>query len=232
VGAITAPGDYQLDNRKLVEALAICLERAGGRVFEQTPVESIVVESDRVRGVVAGGDTLPAGIVVLAAGAWSGQIGGVPELLLPPVRPVRGQIVHLAMDPEAPLTRHVIRGRRAYCVPRPDGKLLVGATSEERGFDESLTAGGVYDLLRGVYDLMPGAYEVRLAEMCVGLRPGSRDNIPILGSSPIEGLHYATGHYRSGILLTPITAWAISESIESGSVPDAIKPFSIRRFLE
>jgi glycine oxidase len=232
VGSITAPGDYQLDNRKLTEALALCFERAGGRVFEETPVEAIRLDGERVRGVVAAGDTLSSELVVLAAGAWSAQLRGLPEPLLPPVRPVRGQIVHLAMDPTMPLTRHVIRGRRAYCVPRPDGRLLVGATSEERGFDESLTAGGVYELLRGVYELLPGAYEVRLADLCVGLRPGSRDNLPILGPSPIVGLHYATGHYRSGILLTPITAWAISEAIETGTVPEALKPFSIRRFLE
>ena len=119
-----------------------------------------------------------------------------------------------------------------YLVPRSDGRLIVGATSEEMGFDTRLTAGGVFELLRGAWEAVPGVYELPILETWAGLRPGSRDNAPILGKTPIENLIYATGHYRNGILLTPITAYEIAKLILTGETPKTIAPFQLDRFLK
>ena len=129
-----------------------------------------------------------------------------------------------------PLIRHNVRGVDAYMVMRPDGRLVVGATVEEMGFDLKVTAGAAYDLLRAAHELLPAVSELELAETVVGLRPGSPDNAPMLGESSIEGLIIATGHYRNGILLTPITAESIAELLATGRVPPLIGAFSPSRF--
>ena len=167
----------------------------------------------------------------------SAQIEGLPETLRPPVRPVKGQM--LAFQMEAGITvKNVIRTVRArypmsvYLVPRTDGRLIVGATSEEMGFDTRLTGGGVFELLRGAWEAVPSIYELPLLETWTGLRPGSRDNAPILGETPIENLIYATGHYRNGILLTPITAYEIAKLVLTGETSESIVPFRLDRFLK
>ena len=147
-----------------------------------------------------------ADVVVLAAGAWSGEIAGLPQAAKPPVRPVKGQMLALRMDPAAPLLRHVVWAPRAYLVPREDGRLIVGATTEERGFDHDLTAGGIWRCSKARGARCPSIEELPIDEMWVGFRPGSRDDAPLLGPGAIEGLVYATGHHRNGILLTPVTA--------------------------
>jgi glycine oxidase len=230
VGGVRAPQDHRIDNRLLVDALHLAAARRGVRIHAHTEVTEIRFDGGRVCGVSAGSDHFEAGRVIVAAGAWSRQIGGIPEALLPPVRPVRGQMIALLMDQDAPLIRRTIRGRRAYCVPRRDGRLLVGATSEERGFDRQLTAGGIYELLRGVYELLPGSYELPMIDSWAGFRPGSSDNRPILGPTSVEGLLYATGHHRGGILLTPVTAWAMARTVLDGAAPEAIRPFALERF--
>jgi len=168
--------------------------------------------------------------VVLAAGAWSRQIGGIPAAYLPPVRPIKGQMLALSMDPAAPLLRHVIWLPRGYLVPRLDGRLIVGATVEERGFDDRLTAGGLFALIEGAWRAVPSIEELPIAETWVGFRPGSRDDAPMLGPSGIDGLVIATGHHRNGILLTPVTAAVVSAYITSGRLPDSARPFSPQRF--
>ena len=232
VGAVHAPQDHQIDNRKLVEALHRALTLEGCRILEQTSAVKVVSDGGRVRGVRTPGKLIQAEWVVVSGGAWSSQLGGLPTGSMPTIRPVKGQILALQMDKHDPLTRHTIRGRRAYCVPRRDGRLIVGATSEDRGYDRSLTAGGVYELLRGVYELLPGAYEVELLDMWSGFRPCSVDNLPGIGPTAVDGLIYATGHYRSGILLTPVTAWAIAQTVLQGEFPESIAPFSCERFVE
>jgi glycine oxidase len=232
VGGIRAAQDHQIDNRKLVEALHRAATRCGVTIREHTPALRVVIDGGRVRGVRTRRGLLQAKWVVLAAGAWSAQLGGLPASAVPPVRPVKGELIVGQMDPTQPLTRHTIRGRRAYLVPRRDGRLLVGASSEERGFDREPTIGATYELLRGVYGLLPGSYELPMKEMVVGFRPASADNLPVLGPGPAEGLIYATGHYRHGILLTPVTAWAISRTILDGALPEAIEPFRAERFWE
>jgi glycine oxidase len=146
------------------------------------------------------------------------------------VRPIKGQMLAVRMDPAAPLLRHVVWAPNAYLVPRRDGRLIVGATVEERGFDDKLTAGGVMALLDGAWRALPAIEELPIDEMWVGFRPGSRDDAPILGTCEVDGLVLATGHYRNGILLTPITADAVSALVLTGRTPEAICAFGIGRF--
>jgi len=234
---IHSPGDHQVDNRKLVTALQRAFEAAGGTVHAHTEIRAVDIVQEKVRGVVAAadGDTdihHAADVVVLAAGAWSRDIEGLPADLRPPVRPVKGQMLSLRMDAEAPLLRHVVWAPGVYLVPRNDGTLIIGATVEEKGFDSDLTAGGVLDLLRDTWEALPGITELSVDEMWVGHRPTSRDDAPILGPTTVDGLIMATGHHRNGILLTPITADAVSRYILEGIVDPAIEPFTLDRFAK
>jgi glycine oxidase len=229
-GAIWSPQDHQVDNRALVAALRIAALAAGVTLREHTAVEQIASAHGRVTGVSVGGSVIPADVVVMAAGAWSRGIGGLPLEARPPVRPVKGQMLALRMDPKAPLLSHVVWAPGAYLVPRKDGRLLVGATVEEKGFDPTLTAGGQLALLEAAWRAVPAIEELAIDEMWVGFRPGSRDDGPIIGPSPLPGLVYATGHYRNGILLTPITAGAVADLILDGAVDPLVQPFGIERF--
>jgi glycine oxidase len=230
-GAVLSPEDHQVDNRKLVAALRIAAERADVTVREHCAVERIVVAGGRATGVaLADGTQVAADTVALAAGAWSRRIEGLPADARPPVRPVKGQMLALRMDPAAPLLNHVLWAPGAYLAPRHDGRLIVGATVEEKGFDATLTAGGVLALLEATWRALPAVEELPIDEMWVGHRPGSRDDAPILGPGPVEGLVYATGHYRNGILLTPVTADAVARLVLDGQVEPVIAPFGIERF--
>jgi glycine oxidase len=229
-GGILAAGDHQVDNRALVEALLVACERAGARLVSGRVAE-LAAEGDRVTGVVLGdGERLAAAMVVLAAGSWSGGLGGVAAEALPPVRPVKGQLLYLRGPASEPLCSRNVRGLEVYVVPRGDGRVVVGATVEEQGFDTRVTAGAVHDLLRAALELLPDAAELELLETVCGLRPGSPDNAPMIGPAGPEGLVVATGHYRNGILLTPVTADAVAELLATGRVPEAIAPFALGRF--
>ncbi len=229
-GGVLAAGDHQVDNRALVQALLVACERAGVRLVTGR-VATLAIEGDRVTGVVlAGGEALPAGTVVVAAGCWSGGLGGLAAEALPPVRPVKGQLLYLRGPADQPLCSRNVRGLEVYVVPRGDGRVVVGATVEEQGFDTRVTAGAVGDLLRAAMELLPDVAELELVETVVGLRPGSPDNAPMLGPAGPECLVVATGHYRNGILLTPVTADAIAELLASGQVPELIAPFGPGRF--
>jgi len=228
--AVHSPADHQVDNRWLVPALAEALRRAGGAVHDHAAVEAVATDRGRATGVVVAGTARPADVVVLAAGAWSGGIAGIPREALPPVRPVKGQMLALQMDPAAPLLRHVLWAGKAYLVPRLDGRLIIGATVEERGFDTTVTAGGMLSLLDAAWRVLPGIEELPIVESWAGLRPGSRDDAPILGPSAIEGLVFATGHHRNGILLLPATVEAVAGTILEGRLTVAAEPFRIDRF--
>src|SRR5580704_17555028 len=231
-GAVFSPQDHQVDNRKLVQALHIAAKAAGVVVHEHRPVKEIVVRGGRACGVLfEDGTTEPADIVVLAAGAWSRSIAGLPPDRRPPVRPVKGQMLALRMDPKAPLLNHVLWAPGAYLVPRRDGRLIVGGTVEEKGFDETITAGGVMALLDAAWRAVPAIEELPIDQIWVGHRPGSRDDAPILGRAPLENLFYATGHHRNGILLAPVTADAMAKLILDDVVEPAIRPFGLERFL-
>jgi glycine oxidase len=234
-GALYCAEDHQVDNRRLVEALRQLFLEAGGRLHEGRAVEAVEIERGRVVGLRLAGEDgdaefLPAERVLLAAGAWSRQIEGLPEAMRPPVRPVKGQLLALRMDAAAPLLRHVVWAPKVYLVPRKDGRLVLGATVEERGFDDRLTAGGLLALLEPAWRALPGIEELAVEESWVGFRPGSRDDAPILGPSGIEGLSFATGHHRNGILLAPLTIDAMSRYLATGELDPAIQPFGIERF--
>jgi len=231
-GAVFAPEDHQVDNRKLAAALRVAAEAAGAEINEHRPVSAISSHGGRVDGIVlADRSEIAADVVVLAAGAWSRTIAGLPPELRPPVRPIKGQMLALQMDAAAPLVSHVVWAPGAYLVPRRDGRLLVGATVEEKGYDATLTAGGVLTLLEAAWRAVPAVEELPIEEMWVGHRPGSRDDAPILGAGPLQGLVYATGHHRNGILLTPITADTIARLVLEDAIDPAIRPFGIDRFL-
>jgi glycine oxidase len=230
-GAVFSPEDHQVDNRKVVAALRAAAMAAGVAIREHVAVESVLVSHGRAAGVhLADGSDVDAATVVIAAGAWSRAIGGIPAPLLPPVRPVKGQTLALRMDPAAPLLSHVVWGSNVYMVPRRDGRLILGATVEEKGFDTALTAGGVLSLLEAAWRIVPAIEELPIDEMWVGHRPGSRDDAPILGPGPLDGLVYATGHHRNGILLAPVTAEHIARLVLDGVVEEAIRPFGMERF--
>ena len=230
-GGLLVEGDHQVDNRALVEALLAACAAAGVDV-RRTRVAALSVSRDRVEGVrLEDGTVITAETVVIAAGAASAEIEGLPADLVP-VRPVKGQLLHLrGLLAGEPLARHVVRGLDVYVVPRSDGRVVVGATVEEMGHDLRVTGGGVFELLRDAYELLPGIAELELVETTAGLRPGTPDNAPLLGRTDLPGLVLATGHSRNGILLTPATADAIADVI-LGKEPPAISPFDPRRFVK
>jgi glycine oxidase len=229
-GAVLSPKDHQVENRLLGSALARAARRVGVVLYEHCPVREVELSGGRARGVVSDRGSDPADIVVLAAGAWSREIAGIPASYLPPVRPIKGQMLALSMDPAAPLVRHVIWLPRGYLVPRLDGRLIVGATVEERGFDDRVTAGGLLALIEGAWRAVPAIEELPVAETWVGFRPGSRDDAPMLGPSGIDQFVVATGHHRNGILLTPITAKVIRGYVLTGRLPEVAAPFAPDRF--
>jgi glycine oxidase len=230
-GAVWSPQDHQVDNRKLAAALRVAAEAAGATVHEHTPVKEISFAGGRADGVVLDdGTKVAADVVVLAAGAWSRTVAGLAPEQRPPVRPIKGQMMSLKMDPAAPLITHVVWAPGIYMVPRRDGRLILGATVEEKAFDTSLTAGGVLTLLEAAWRTVPAIEELPIDEMWVGHRPGSRDDAPILGPGPVHGLIYATGHHRNGILLAPVTADTIATLVLDGAVDPAIRPFGVERF--
>ncbi|MFF0104422.1 glycine oxidase ThiO [Streptomyces hirsutus] len=234
-GGLRVDGDHQIDPRRLAAALVTACERAGV-VLRRAWAERLTVAGERATGVVtADGTALGAGQVVLAGGSLSGRLAGIPAEVLPPVRPVKGQVVRLAMpDRFGPFlsrtVRAVVRGSHVYLVPRENGELVIGATSEEQGWDTTVTAGGVYELLRDAHELVPGITELPLTETRAGLRPGSPDNAPLLGPSALAGLVLATGHHRNGVLLTPVTGDVLAEVLTTGELPAEARPFTPRRF--
>lgn len=227
-GGILVAGDHQVDNRALLESLRTAAERAGVTIVADS-VKGIELAGERVGGIVTASDGLvPCATVVLAAGSWSSSIAGLPPAVASSVRPVKGQLLHLKGP--GPLARRNVRGVDAYLVSRPDGRLVVGATVEERGWDTSVTAGAVFELLRAAYALLPGTAELELVETIAGLRPGTPDNAPLIGPAGVDGLLVASGHYRNGVLLTPVTADAIATVVTGEDMPSWAEPFLPTRF--
>lgn len=225
-----SPEDHQVDNRCLVEALHAACLKAGVVVHEHAPVEAVHHANGAVTGLTVKGARVDADEVILCAGAWTATIPGIPEQLLPPVFPMKGQVTCLQMDPRQPLLRHVVWTPQVYLVPRAEGYLIIGATLEDKGFDENLTAGGILHLLRETWEALPGIDELPLLESCTSFRPTSRDDAPILGASGIKGLTYATGQHRHGILMTPLIAQAVADYMRTGALPSVATPFTMQRF--
>ncbi|MGW2398771.1 glycine oxidase ThiO [Kitasatospora sp. NPDC001664] len=234
-GGLHVTGDHQVDGRRLAAALVLACERSNVTLTRSAAVELVVADGRATGARLSSGEEVAAAQVVLAAGPQSHRLPGLPDGVLPPVRPVKGQVLRLRVPSAyAPFlsrnVRAVVRGQHIYLVPRADGELVIGATSEEQGYDTTVTAGGVYELLRDAHELVPGLTELPLVETGAGLRPGSPDNAPLLGPTALPGLVAATGHYRNGVLLTPVTADLTADYLATGAVPALAAPFSPSRF--
>ncbi len=215
-GGVLAAGEAAIDPRALTRALVAACAEEGVEMHAESEVVDGIYEGERLIGVqVAVGEEILADTVVLSGGAWSGAMSWLPEGARPAVRPVKGQVVELRTRDDAPPTRRILASERVYLVPRADGRLIVGATVEEMGFDTAVTAGGIHDLLREAYRLLPDVAEMELVDAIAGLRPGTPDNLPLVGPGPIEGLVLATGHYRNGILLAPLAAETVVDLLAS-----------------
>jgi len=223
-GALHLPDDHQVDNVALVAAAAAALAKNPRVVVRTgTAVERVVVEGGRAVGVVAGGERIPAAAVVLAAGAWTGALAGVPARV--PVRPVKGQMV--ALRPGAPLFRRTVGGRGVYCVPRDDGRVLVGATVEDAGYDKSVDPAAVAELVACAAGVVPALARAPVESSWAGLRPGTADDLPVMGPDPeVAGLVWATGHYRNGILLAPLTAECVTALVRGEAAPVDLAHFA------
>jgi glycine oxidase len=231
VGGIRSSLDHQVSPRSLASALIEAFGRAGGALRTGSPVAALSVDGGRVTGArLESGESYSAAHVVVAAGWRSGELGGLPQDARIPVRPVKGQIVRLRGDPRSPIAGRVVRTPEVYVVPREDGTVIVGATIEERGADTAVTAGGVLELLRSAHAVLPGIAELELVEATAGLRPAAPDNAPIVGAGALDGLIWATAHWRNGILLAPITADAVTEALAGGALPELFEPFTPGRF--
>lgn len=226
-GGVFAAGEAAVDPRVLTQVLLAACEAEGVQVRTGTEVIDGIFEGERLVGVQTArrrSDTswvsdrrldgkIRAETVLLANGAWSGATEWLPEHACPPVRPVKGQVVELRARGDEPVACHILASERVYLVPRPDGRLVVGATVEEMGFDTAVTGGGVHELLREAYRLLPEVAEMEWVGATAGLRPGTPDNLPLVGPGAIDGLVLATGHFRNGILLAPLAAEAVAGTL-------------------
>jgi glycine oxidase len=231
-GGVHAPQDRHVDPAAVIAALVRALEAAGGEVVVDAADVSVEISGDRVTGVrTKGGQRVSAGQVVPAPGCSSAELAGLPPDARPPVRPVKGQILRLRLRRGAgPVAERIVRTPRCYVVSRGDGRVVVGATVEERGYDTAVTADGVFRLLEAAREALPDVGELELVEAGAGLRPGSPDNAPLIGTGALEGLVWATGHYRNGVLLAPLTAEAVAELLTTGEVPPTLRDFAPERF--
>ena len=231
LGGVHAPHEAAVDPSAVVSALRAACERAGVELLTGVEVRALASGGSRVQGVVAAdGARHLAQAVVVAAGAWSG-LGWLPEGARPPVRPVKGQILTLRGPAEQPVAARIVVTERVYLVPRADGRLIAGATVEEMGFDTAVTAGGVHELLREAYRALPDVAELELERAVAGLRPGTPDNAPLVGRGSLEGLILATGHFRNGVLLAPLTGEGVAAALTDREPPPALAVADPARFL-
>jgi glycine oxidase len=242
-GGLLVADDGSVDPRLLAAALVRAAEAAGARLVRQRVTE-LMRTAGRASGVrLADDSVVTASWTVLAAGWQSAELPGVPASVAPPVRPVKGQIIRLrttaAMSaagvPPGLLRRTVrglVRGSSVYMVPRDSGELVVGATQEELGADTAVTAGGLWQLLRDARTLVPGITELELTDIVAGLRPGTPDNAPVIGPSGLPGLLFATGHFRAGVLLAPVTADTVASFLRTGDADPIWRAFAADRFTE
>ncbi len=215
-GGIHVAGDAVVDPRALAEAILVAARSEGVEVLAGCEIERSLIAAGRIEGVASARGELRAAAVVLATGAWSGQASWLPPEARPPVRPVKGQALELYGD--GPTCERIVASERVYLVPRNDGRLIVGATMEEQGFDTRVTAGGVHELLREAYRLLPDVAELEMVGAAAGLRPGTPDNLPLVGPGELEGLILATGHHRNGVLLAPWTAERVERLLSGAEV--------------
>ena len=232
VGALRFPLDMQVENRRLLSALTNSVAKLPVAIHTETSVQFVQVERDRVAGVQTSRGFVSCRTVVAAAGTWSSLIpvaGKSAEKTPFTIEPIRGQMISFDARPQ--LTRHVIYTPRGYIVPRQDGRLLAGSTSEHAGFAKQVTAGGISRILANAQEISAAIARLPIVDTWAGLRPRAPDNLPVLGPcDEIGGLFYATGHYRNGILLAPVTGELIAEAVVDGTLSPLLGPFSPGRF--
>ena len=232
--ALRLPNDWQVNNRRLVEALVSANKNLGVQLVTDYAVSALRIEGQKVRGVETSSGFVAAPIVVVAAGAWSSLIEspGAPPI---EIEPVRGQMVCFSADSNADsnIARHVIFSARGYLVPRRDGRVLAGSTAEHVGFDKRVTDDGIKTIKAMAREISDEIARLPMIDSWAGFRPRAKDDLPVLGScEEVEGLFYATGHYRNGILLAPITGEVIADAITEGVMPATLDPFSANRFRD
>lgn len=223
--------DHQVDPPRVMAALVRACRTAGVVLVEDSPVTALDRTAGRVTGLRTAAGGLVADTVILAAGAWSGEGGLLPQSLALPVRPLKGQSLALRTTTRTGTLAHMVWTEQVHMAPKGDGHLVVGATVEERGFQAGVTAGGLYALLEGARRVLPGIEEMEVAAVWSGFRPTSDDDAPILGEIA-PGLAVATGHHRNGYLLAPVTADAIAALVTTGAMPEVARGFSRARFAE
>ena len=224
-----SPTDSQVDARALVEALRVAFSKAGGALHEDASVRAVEPDAEAPAIVTERGERIEGSSVALAMGAWSHGLEGLTPDQQPPVRPVRGQM--LALQAESPFDlQHVVRSAHMCVVPQPGGRVLVGTTMEEMGFDARVTAGGLYAILEEARKIVPGVDDLPVCDLWAGLRPASRDHSPILGPSSAPGVVMTTGFFRHGILLAPVASEEVARCILSGETSAWIAPFLPERF--
>ena len=229
--ALRFPKDYQVDNRKLVQALMIANERLGVRLLSGCEARGLKIENDKVVRLDTSRGLIETNTVVVAAGAWSSRIDSLNQLAEIDVEPVRGQMLCFEAKPQ--LARHVIYSSRGYLIPRHDGRLLAGSTTEHVGFDKRVTDEAIAAVKDMAVEISPAVQSLPLINSWAGFRPKAKDGLPVLGqSSEIDGLIYATGHYRNGILLAPITGDSIADVIVGAARPSLLAAFSPDRFFQ
>lgn len=231
--AVTAgvfcPDDHQVDPRQVMAALACACRRAGVTIVENCAVEALAWTGGRVSGVDTAQGEAAAETIVLAAGAWSGEAGLLPDALALPVRPIKGQSLALRTTARTGTLGHMVWTEQVHMAPKGDGHLIVGATVEDCGFRDGVTAGGLYALLEGARRVLPGIEEMEVEAVWSGFRPTSDDDAPII-DAVAPGLVVATGHHRNGYLLNPVTAEAVTTLVTTGALPDFAKDFGLARF--
>jgi len=226
--AILRPDEASVDNRALTPATLKAARQQSAQIFTGNGAAALWLEEGRCKGLLLAGDRVEAGWTIVAAGCFSSRIEGVARYA--PVFPTKGQM--LALRCETVRLERVLWAEKVYLVPRNDGRILAGATVEHVGFDREVTAGGLRKLLSAAIELIPAFEKARIEETWAGLRPDSPDHLPILGPTDLDGLLIATGHFRSGILLAPVTAMLVREWICSQNVSVDWERFSPMRFLE
>jgi glycine oxidase len=233
-GAIHAPQDGQADPAAILRALTRAFAAAGGELLAGVEVVGLETDGWQVSGVAtAAGETISARTVLIATGAWSSDGGLATEASAPPVRPVMGQLLELRVRRGfRPPASRIVRTPRCYLVTRGDGRVVLGATQEEQGFDTTVTADGVFRLLEAAWEVLPDIGELELERAVAGVRPGTPDNAPAVGAGTLPGLVWATGHYRNGVMLAPTTGRAIAELLRTGELPTSFARFGPERFGE
>lgn len=229
--ALSIPDEHIVDPQCLLQALTEAFRSTGGTLVTNTEVDRILTTGNRVTGIYTSDQqTVETVHVVLAAGCWSSQITGIPDHSFVPLRPIKGQLLVLKDARGAGLIKHVLRMPESYLAPRGDGRYILGATTEEQGFDRRVTVGAVFQLLRDAEYYLPDLVELEIVRIVTGLRPVTPDSRTVIGTAKLEGLIWASGHYRSGILLAPITAEAVSKVVAGEQLSPLIQQFTPSRF--